>query len=537
MVANQSTNNTVLCNKCASQYHHIVVVFYFDSTQLSDMKASLKWKLFFLSSIAVIEEVSSMVQCSSQDGGGVCPDKAKCCKIENDDGTLSSGCIPYSNHVEGERTCCNDFSASGFYSGCAGNYKCTTSSVSENIDSMYTCTLHEKQGLDGFMEKDKVMPRYHLVESSVEQLTMFGFPLIGYSDNEFKDDTPIIAYYSNMDWTDEKSDINNRIQQILFVVHGSGRNADDYLYSGMVAANIQKTYLPENVLIIAPRFLVPEDGIDQIPVKHRTNNTVLKTPLLWNDRKPIPHTWRYGANALPPFENISSYDVMDHLVEHFAFYAGFGNRYSSLQEIAVIGHSAGGQFTQRWALTSNSQAWHEYKLKPFNSLSVVRSRKVSFDQSTVSIRAVAANPRSFCYLDGRRYIRGKFQIPPQSMIKHCPTYNTWEWGLDGGGFLPTPYKDRALALFDGDVSKLAHRYAQRNVIYLSGKNDTEILHGSCNDDKFQGKFRRQRSGNFYKSLHHYFGYKVHSRSIIPNVGHDHSLIFGSKEGISAIFGE
>ena len=54
----------------------------------------------------------------------------------------------------------------------------------------------------------------------------------------------------------------------MFVIHGSGRNADDYLYSGMSLAQNQKLYPPENILVIAPRFLVQEDNIDLIPVKY-----------------------------------------------------------------------------------------------------------------------------------------------------------------------------------------------------------------------------------------------------------------------------
>lgn len=71
-------------------------------------------------------------------------------------------------------------------------------------------------------------------------------------------------------------------------------------------------------------------------------------------------------------------------------------------------------------------------------------------------------------------------------------------------------------------------------MYLAGRNDTEHLHGSCEDDGFQGETRVQRSHLFHESLKVLFGEEVHLRLLVNNVGHDHSLMF--QGAVDAMFG-
>ena len=112
----------------------------------------------------------------------------------------------------------------------------------------------------------------------------------------------------------------------------------------------------------------------------------------------------------------------------------------------------------------------------------------------IDIVVAVSNLRSFAYLDSRRFNNSNssnplFEIPSQELRESCPTYNSWEWGLDEGG-LSAPFKDKALALFQGDKMKLATQYSQHRVVYLVGSNDTtEHLRGSCEDDWFQGPSR------------------------------------------------
>jgi len=517
----------------------------------------------------------AIIRCPSSQGGGICPNRNKCCPLKHKNSTrIESGCAP-SDHDNTPGVCCNDDDDRLEHHGtsCAAGFSCAQSqSLSPATETDFYCerirpTTTERQ------------PRYELFPASERSLReMHGFRVTGVgtadSDGGGGDGVEhILAYYSSLGSIDEpRPSIDSKLEALLIVVHGSGRTAGDYFYSGMVSSKLQTTYPSENVLVVAPRFLAEEDSDIYVPVPsrhdgHERTNSMMR-PMKWNVTYPVVHAWRYGANALPPSQHISSYDAADAIMEHFTFNSGTGKRYSSMKEIIVIGHSAGGQFTQRWALLSNSPSWGldegsssltESRKEGLDSLSkkihdrapavpesaavaVVRRRiatqntDVSQTESKIpSIRVVVANPRSLCYLDGRRFINGTFKVPAQLSIDACPDYNRYIWGLDDGGPIHAPYRDKAIEFIGQDRSKLAHRYSTRNVVYLSGQNDTQRFFRTCMAD-FQGTYRRERSKNFFHSLEKYFGKKTHRRLIVDDVGHDHALIFESPQGIEAMFG-
>ena len=51
-----------------------------------------------------------------------------------------------------------------------------------------------------------------------------------------------------------------------------------------------------------------------------------------------------------------------------------------------------------------------------------------------------------------------------------------------------------------------------------------------------GRYRLQRGRLYFAMLKAVAGKEVHSMHEVPNVGHDHSMIWQSKEGLKAIFG-
>lgn len=176
----------------------------------------------------------------------------------------------------------------------------------------------------------------------------------------------------------------------------------------------------------------------------------------------------------------------------------------------------------RWALLSNSPAW-----------------------TVLDIRVVAANPRSFAYLDERRWLplnnsdtteEKEFRSPSTEEIRQCPEYDHWLWGLqDGGGDdLPCPYRDAAMEQVPSR-SLLAERYAARDVIYLSGAHDMIPQdHDHC-AALVQGRTRNERARNYFQGLQElFFGHPVHALHVVPSSGHDHALMFQSEVGRSAI---
>ena len=161
----------------------------------------------------------------------------------------------------------------------------------------------------------------------------------------------------------------------------------------------------------------------------------------------------------------------------------------------------------------------------------------------VRVRHVPANPSSYAYLDGARWVGGVLRVPDPSTVVACPKYNAWHFGLQGG--LP-PYA----AGFSGGTPHALAAFANRDVIYLQGGNDTCTCakpnatcacesHGlevTCADE-LGGGYRLERGRRYFASLQRFYNRSVHAMHVVPNVGHDHTMIWQSPEGLKALFGE
>ena len=51
----------------------------------------------------------------------------------------------------------------------------------------------------------------------------------------------------------------------------------------------------------------------------------------------------------------------------------------------------------------------------------------------------------------------------------------------------------------------------------------------------EGRFRRERGQNYMAFLGAFFGREVHKGAMVPGVGHDHTNMFQSPEGLAALF--
>ena len=341
-------------------------------------------------------------------------------------------------------------------------------------------------------------PRYHLCQLNQEALkTVHGFPVKDQSDYE-------LAYYSNMG---SISQAKPNVRFIFIAIHGSSRIAADYLCAAVGTIQLQSRYPPDSVMVISPHFLVPEDFE---PDFKPTQAGAL--PLRWNETYPIEHTWRYGADSIGG--GVSSFDTIDSLLDHFILdRRGF---YPNLEAMAIAGHSAGGQFVQRYALLSSHPA-----------LDVKVSQTRTEGKRNIQVRLVAANPRSYCYLDNRRYVVGDYERPHEDKIKACPRWNQYQWGLNDGGDVVAPYRDRAVELVGG-IDSLRRRFLERNVTYLAGAKDILPLEGMCEDDLFQGGCRLERA-------HHYFGSLALFGAGEKNTHHHLHEVAGSNHAILSCF--
>lgn len=119
--------------------------------------------------------------------------------------------------------------------------------------------------------------------------------------------------------------------------------------------------------------------------------------------------------------------------------------------------------------------------------------------------------------------------------------NTFRWGFDNSTRsterekLESSYKDEAIRVAGG-IDVVVARYPSRDIVYLAGERDV-LWNGDC-EAKMQGRFRRERSENFFASLQQIYGgeQQVHERLVVHGVGHDHCLMFQSSEGKKALFG-
>jgi pimeloyl-ACP methyl ester carboxylesterase len=405
-----------------------------------------------------------------------CPNRATCCPM---------GCITGSPHAPANMTgeCCHD----DIHTGCGQGYQCAHD---ENVSYCRLVTPVNE-------ESPNRLPRYQLCHLSPSARPP---PLYGWTLQTTTENAPPLAYYTTAHGPLDAGDASTlnqfaNIRTIVVVIHGSARNADDYLCCMQRAVPEEQQ---NTTLVVAPWFPAPGDDDDDGA-----------SYLRWSDKGPISHTWRYGANSLET--NISSYAVLDDLVLHWQ---ADRVRFPRLRRILVAGHSAGGQYAQRWALLT------PVVVAPARAL----------------VRVVVANPRSFAYLDPRRFLsNGTFGIPNHT---DCPEYDDWEWGLStyqSPPLLTVPYKDKAIASAGG-VAAVVDRYRTRDVVYLSGGLDTFPQDDNCRA-QLQGRHRRERSALFVASLAQVYGRPVHHRLVGHGIPHDHCLLFQSSEGRQALFGD
>jgi pimeloyl-ACP methyl ester carboxylesterase len=270
---------------------------------------------------------------------------------------------------------------------------------------------------------------------------------------------------------------NSAVTAALIAVHGAGRNPVSTLTGMMNAAKAAGA--DQNTLIIAPFF----EAEDDYPSSDEAR---------WTDEG-----WKSGEDAIQP-RGMSSFTVMDDLMTGLANKATWPN----LSHIGLVGHSAGGQFTQRYAAAGQAP-------------SVLRG---------VSIDFVVANPSSYLYLEPNRPDSSgtHFEVPATS----C-RYDDYKYGL----------RNRPPYLNQLSTEQIIHNYTTRNITYLLGDADTTPKHdfdGSC-AAMLQGNTRFQRGTFYFNRIHSLYPQAPQTLVVVPEVGHDHYAIFESEQARHILF--
>lgn len=295
---------------------------------------------------------------------------------------------------------------------------------------------------------------------------------------------------------------NTDITRLLVIVHGKRRDADRYFDTGRAAAFL--AHALADTAIVAPQMASadPDCGDSLAPTQVSFACT--------------GDNWRSGAPALSP-PDITSFDFIDAIVRQAARPEVFPN----LRRVVVAGHSAGGQFTQRYALANRLH-----------------------DELGVTMDYVVANPSSYAWPDALRPLPTGDARPQAALEAYdddephanfafgtvtpedCPHYDRWPFGLDG----------RRGYAAQGARDALARQLASRHTVYLLGESDTLPVAGldqSC-AAMLQGPTRRARGEAFVAYLRQHWRARLDVH-IVQNCGHNARCMFISEEALPHLF--
>jgi pimeloyl-ACP methyl ester carboxylesterase len=295
---------------------------------------------------------------------------------------------------------------------------------------------------------------------------------------------------------------NEAITRAVIVVHGAGRDADNYYRSALAGAFLAGAL--QTALVIAPR-MASNDG-------RGCRDTLAENEISWNCE-----TWRSGGPSLS-HPAVTSFDFLDDILRKLARREVFPN----LKGIVVTGHSAGGQVTNRYGMSS----------------------KV-YDGLGVPVQFVVANPSSYAWPTDERPT-GPAAWPLQAGApgyvpavpadapafrslrdgRGCTIYDQWPYG----------FKNRTgytAALSD---SLLTHQLVSRPVTYFLGEDDILPLSGfdgSC-AAMAQGPTRQARGQAYAKYVNERLS-GHHEVVVVTGCGHNGRCIYTSEPWLRIAF--
>jgi pimeloyl-ACP methyl ester carboxylesterase len=273
------------------------------------------------------------------------------------------------------------------------------------------------------------------------------------------------------------------VVRALIVIHGMNRDADNYFKDATAAAFLAGAL--EDTVVIAPRIASAAGG--------SCRDVLAPNEVSW----PC-NIWRSGGAAVSDAK-VTSFDFTDEILRQLASKAAFPN----LKAIVVTGHSAGGQYAERYAM---SNTVHE--------------------KLGVPVTYVVSNPSSYAYLDALRPAADAAAFAPYADAANCPTYDRWPYGL----------QNRVGYTSQIGEGQLKRQMASRPVTYLLGELDTLPLAGfdsSC-PAMAQGPSRLARGQSWAKYVNQQFG-AHHQVVVVPMCGHNARCMYTSDAALPVLF--
>ncbi|HEX5704991.1 MAG TPA: alpha/beta fold hydrolase [Pyrinomonadaceae bacterium] len=277
---------------------------------------------------------------------------------------------------------------------------------------------------------------------------------------------------------------NEKITRALIVVHGAGRDADNYFRTTLAATFLANAL--ENTIAISPRFASNNGGCPDTLAANEVN---------WPCGG---DSWRSGGVATNNGQ-LTSYDFMDAIVRALTRKENFPN----LKSIVISGHSAGGQFATRYGMANQIH-----------------------DSAGVPITYVVSNPSSYSYLDPERPAGANNEQRPFGEARNCTTYDNWPYG----------FKNRTGYASKIPDDQLKKQMAARPMTYLLGELDVLPLAGfdsSC-PAMAQGPTRLAR-GQAYAAYVKAKYNAPHQVVVVPLCGHNARCVFTSEAALPVLF--
>lgn len=293
-------------------------------------------------------------------------------------------------------------------------------------------------------------------------------------DNE----TAQIPYASNRDISIKAT----QVERLIISIHSSSYDPDFYVDTITKIAS-EYTGLQENLLIISPAF-------------YRKDKTRLQDVVLWQTD---PFWGNNRALYLNKETTLSAFEVLDHMIIHILSSGNFPN----IKQIVILGHSAGGQFVNRYAASNTFM-----------------------DKYPLPVKFLVTAASSYIYFSPKRAndaSRTHFETP----YPKKPAYNQWGYGVKKlYGF----HKKYAVT-----AEKMQKRYPNLRIRYLVGSEDVHLSNtlDMNTEAMLQGLNRKQRAITYYNHLQDHFGPDITQRQdffIIDGVGHSAKDLIESDKG-------
>jgi len=315
---------------------------------------------------------------------------------------------------------------------------------------------------------------------------------------------------------------NERIVRAFVMIHGTNRDADNYYRTALATAFLGNAL--EDTVVIAPRIASADRGCQDALAPNEVSYSC------------SGDSWRSGGTAANN-DKLTSFDFIDEVLRKLARKEIFPN----LKHIVVAGHSAGGQFVNRYEMANTV---HE--------------------KLGVPVTYVVANPSSYAYLDNTRPVAADWPVtagPPGYVPaptaapagggrrggdgaaqggasvagalfrafgdgRNCTTYDQWPYGFQHRSGYTAKFTDE----------QLKKQLASRPTTYLLGELDILPLGGfdsSC-PAMAQGPTRLARGLAFSKYVNEKFGAN-HKEVTIPLCGHNARCMFTAEPALGIVF--